>query len=84
MWEYIEGRKVSVPDPNNPSHASWVIEDRNAHHRIWLARSDHIQDTVTNRDSAGLFRRLPRPLPPNSDIFTRTPTHYQNNTRCGN
>ena len=39
---------------------------------------------VTNRDSAGLFRRLPRPFPPNSDIFTRTPTRYQNNARCGN
>ena len=39
---------------------------------------------VTNRDSAGLFGRLPRPLPPNSDIFTRTATRYQNNACCGN
>ena len=42
------------------------------------------EETVTNRDSTGLFRRLPRPLPPNSDIFTRTPTRYQNNACCGN
>ena len=49
-----------------------------------LSQSLGMLAPVTNRDSASLFRRLPRPLPPNSDIFTHTPTHYQNNTRCSN
>ena len=60
-WEYVEGSKVSVLDPNDPSHASWVIEDRNACCRIWLALSDHIQDTVilyANSHASKLFKAL--------------------------
>ena len=60
-WEYVEGDKVSVPDATNPKYASWVIEDCNACHRIWLALSNHIQDTVilyTDRHASELFKAL--------------------------
>ena len=40
-----------------------------------------LSQTVTPPAYSDTF---PRPLLPNSDIFTRTPTHYQNNAHCGN
>ena len=61
MWEYVKGDKVSVPDTTDPNYASWVIKDHNAHRRIWLALSDHIQDTVilyTNHHASELFKAL--------------------------
>ena len=44
-WDYVKGNKVSIPDANNFNHTSWVIKDHSTCHQIWLALSDHIQDT---------------------------------------
>ena len=45
-WDYVAGGKTDIPDQSDPGYASWVIEDRNARRRIWLALSENVQDTV--------------------------------------
>ena len=60
-WEYIGGSKATVPDMKDAAYDSWVIEDRNAHRRIWLALSDHVQDSVilhTDNHASKLFQAL--------------------------
>ena len=60
-WEYIGGSKATVPDVKDATYNSWVIKDRNAHCRIWLALSDHVQDSVilhADNHAAELFLAL--------------------------
>ena len=60
-WEYVGGSKATIPDVKDAAYDSWVIEDRNAHRRIWLALSDHVQDSIilhTNSHAAELFLAL--------------------------
>src|ERR1700677_3239347 len=38
-WEYVAGAKKHAPESSDPQLPNWVIEDRNACQRIWLALS---------------------------------------------
>ena len=60
-WEYIAGAKEDAPDLSDPQLPNWVIEDRNARWRIWLALSEDVQDTVilhTTSPASALFQAL--------------------------
>ena len=60
-WEYVGGSKATIPDVKDAAYDSWVIEDQNAHHRIWLALSNHVQDSIilhANSHAAELFLAL--------------------------
>ncbi len=47
-WEFVEGSKTSPPQEDSPKFADWSIRNRAACHRIWLALSDKVQDTVSH------------------------------------
>src|SRR5258706_12667997 len=45
-WEFIEGNKSSPPQEDSPEFADWSNGNCAACHRIWLALSDKVQDSV--------------------------------------
>ena len=45
-WTYVKGDNVSPPDEEDEAYPPWVIKEHNAHHRIFLALSNEVQETV--------------------------------------
>src|SRR5258708_3621159 len=45
-WDYVDGNRVLPPDSVDPKHEAWMIEDRNAHRRLFLALSDNVKQTI--------------------------------------
>ena len=60
-WEFVEGNKSSPPQEDSPESAEWSNGNCAACHRIWLALSDKVQDTVfchIKSPAATLFKAL--------------------------
>ncbi len=60
-WEFVEGNKSVSPQEDSPEFADWSNGNCAMHHRIWLALSDKVQDTVfchLKSPAATLFKAL--------------------------
>src|SRR5258708_37137713 len=60
-WEFVKGSKTSPPQEDSPEFADWSIGNHATCHRIWLALSDKVQDTVSRHlksPTVTLFKAL--------------------------
>ena len=60
-WAYVDGDKVDTPPLADAKYAPWLVEDRNAHQRMFLALSDDVKQTIlmhADSPASTLFKAL--------------------------
>src|SRR5260370_42420608 len=65
-WTYVKGDNISTPHEEDEGYTQWVIEEHNAHHRIFLALSDEVQEMVLMYADSSAF-----------DLFTALKDQYE-------
>ena len=60
-WAYVDGDKAQAPTTTDDKYVPWLVEDWNAHQRMFLALSDDVKQTIlmhANSTASALFSAL--------------------------
>src|SRR5260370_6448960 len=60
-WAYVDGDKAQAPTTTDDKYVPWLVEDWNAHQRMFLTLSDDVKQTIlmhANSTASALFSAL--------------------------